>query len=280
VNKLIVSSLLPLLLTLCLAAQQGTILHVRGQITDATTHRDVAGVSISSVLARHDATTDANGFFVLELRDGVKPGDDVRIHIQKSGYRADDVTEAASETVTYPIRIRRLGKPSGSRSSPGHAKLADPDATGYLRSIPFSIRFDPHSPDDAAVSYNTTNLGKQILPGATVWAYIRVRPQMSAEQEDALFSTASFGGGPAALATTERNYWEHGDSRHGKISGSPDWQDPEDFTRQVRQMQKGETSIYFLVRGPDFSVPPFQCHGHNGPTEWPNFIPKTFQRPW
>jgi hypothetical protein len=83
-------------------------------VTDAATHAAVAGASISAVTARHDATTDSNGFFALELRDGTKPGDEVRIHIEKAGYRADDVTEAASETVIHPIRISQLGKASGS----------------------------------------------------------------------------------------------------------------------------------------------------------------------
>lgn len=62
-----------LLLMLSSAAQQGTILHIRGHLTDASTGRGVAGVSISSVQARHGATTDANGFFRLDLRDGAKP---------------------------------------------------------------------------------------------------------------------------------------------------------------------------------------------------------------
>lgn len=119
------------LLTLCSVAQQGAIVHVRGHITDAATHRDVAGASISSVDARHDATTDVNGFFSLDLRDGTKPGDEVRIHIEKQGYRADDVTEAASESVTYPIqltphRVPSLG-PKKPRATPSdQAKFAYP----------------------------------------------------------------------------------------------------------------------------------------------------------
>ena len=101
-----------LLLTLCSLAQQAMIVHVRGHITDAATHKAVAGVSISSVKARHDATTDVNGFFSLDLRDGMNPGDEVRIHIEKDGYRADDVTEAASESVTYPIQLTAHRTPS------------------------------------------------------------------------------------------------------------------------------------------------------------------------
>jgi hypothetical protein len=93
-------------------AQQGATLHIRGQVTDAATHLDVSGVTVSAVEARHSTTTDVNGFFNLELREGTKPGQDIRIHVQKKGYRADDLTEAASETVTHPIRISPLVRPS------------------------------------------------------------------------------------------------------------------------------------------------------------------------
>jgi len=84
------------------------ILHVRGHITDATTHMTVAGVSVGAIIARHSAMTDVNGFFSLELRDEVKPGDAVTIHIEKLGYHAIDVTVAASEAVPYPIQISSL----------------------------------------------------------------------------------------------------------------------------------------------------------------------------
>ncbi len=109
-------------LTLCSAAQQSAILHVRGHITDATTHLEVAGVSISAAEAKHPAITDANGFFSLDLREGVKPGDDVRIHIEKEGYRADDITEAASQSVTYPIKIAALKIHKATPLQPGSPK--------------------------------------------------------------------------------------------------------------------------------------------------------------
>ena len=72
---------------------------------------------LSAVRARHSATTDKNGFFSLELRDSVKPGDDVRIHLEKQGYRADDLTVAASESVTHPIEMSPIQKPSASHKA-------------------------------------------------------------------------------------------------------------------------------------------------------------------
>ena len=108
--------LLTALLAPTAAAQQHPrILHIRGHITDATTRDAVAGVTVSAVEGRHSATTDVNGFFSLELREGIKPGDDVRIHIEKDGYRADDITEVASENVTHPIKMSQLNKPRVSQ---------------------------------------------------------------------------------------------------------------------------------------------------------------------
>jgi len=111
-TNLLLSGLLLIVLIPLALAQQGTILHLRGHITDSQTRADVAGVRVSALEARHSTTTDANGLFSLELRDEIKPGADVRIHVQKEGYRADDVTLAASENVTAPIRISRLGRRS------------------------------------------------------------------------------------------------------------------------------------------------------------------------
>jgi hypothetical protein len=275
--------------------------HVRGQITDANTHEDVAGVTVSAVKARHNATTDVNGFFSLELRDEVKPGDDVTIHIEKEGYRADDLTAAASENVMHPIQISRLGKPPGKRTSEPteHPKpaMADPETTGYLRTLPINARFDtPQYPTSVIVAFTTNNLGKQISPGATIFAFIRIRPEMTAKQEDAFFGTANLGGGPAAIETTENNYWEHNEAKTGDVKGDVEFS-VDDRTGtpviadSIGQMQRGETVIYFFVRhlfydkrlgdlvtescsyfqGPDFSVL-HQCHGHNGPVEWPTFM--------
>lgn len=93
-----------MLLPLCVSAQQAPMVHIRGIITDSKTHRPVAGVTVSAVQEKHDARTDRQGYFNLELH-GVKPGADVLIHIEKGGYRADDLTEAASDNVVYQIQI-------------------------------------------------------------------------------------------------------------------------------------------------------------------------------
>jgi hypothetical protein len=70
-----------------------------------------------------------NGFFALELRDGMKPGDDVRIHIEKKGYRADDVTEAASDSVTHPLQITRLTSAMPHKQKAFFVDIAAPEKT-------------------------------------------------------------------------------------------------------------------------------------------------------
>jgi hypothetical protein len=130
---------LPVLLTLCATAQRTSVLHLRGHITDAATRVEVAGVVVSAIEANHSATTDVNGFFSLELREGIKPGADVRIHIQKEGYRADDLTEAASENVTYPIRISRLNK-VGSHLTHPYAQPSIQRTARFAVVIPFDTK--------------------------------------------------------------------------------------------------------------------------------------------
>jgi hypothetical protein len=120
----------------------------------------VAGVRVSAIEARHTATTDVNGFFSLELRDGTNPGADIRIHIQKAGYRADDLTEAASESVTYPIQIFRLGKPSTHGTYP-QAQPPVQRTARFAVMIPFDmapgafpIPIDENPDDPLSRTYN------------------------------------------------------------------------------------------------------------------------------
>jgi hypothetical protein len=119
----------------------------------------VAGVLVSAVDARHSAITDVNGFFGLELRDGTKPGDGVRIHIELEGYRADDVTEAASESVTYPIQISRLPVPSSPSHSLPQASLEFTHTAVVTNHADKSISFVPNDPLEIHVVYANTKSG-------------------------------------------------------------------------------------------------------------------------
>jgi hypothetical protein len=175
VSKLLPRFFLHISLALCSVAQQGTILHVRGHITDATTRRDVAGVTVGAVNARHSATTDVNGFFSVELRDGTRLGDDVRIHIEMEGYRADDVTEAASENVIYAIRISPLGKPPGRVRPPSpHPPAPRTDQEEVIQTLTVEARMTctikegeelPPSTQDIVAGFGT---GSLVGAGGTV----------------------------------------------------------------------------------------------------------------
>lgn len=121
VKRLSVWSSAVMLLPLCVSAQQAPMVHIRGIITDSKTHLPVAGVTVSAVQAKHDARTDTQGYFNLELH-GVNPGADVLIHIEKGGYRADDLTEAASDNVVYQIQIFSAATAPKTKSEGPHDK--------------------------------------------------------------------------------------------------------------------------------------------------------------
>ena len=108
---------LTVLLVLCVAAQAPQPLHLLGYVVDAETGKPLQGVEISAVLAGQTEVTDFEGFFRLELRMSVRPGKDVRIHLEKQGYQAIDLTKAASEEVPYRIPLPPLHGPHGKRPS-------------------------------------------------------------------------------------------------------------------------------------------------------------------
>jgi hypothetical protein len=169
-------------------------------------------------------------------------------------------------------------------------KQADPDTTGYLRTVPSDLHFDfaPYPRYVAYVRFATTNLGKQIPPNAIYAGSLCVHSPMSAAQEDAFFAPLHIKCG-GNFGSTENNYWEHGDSRSGETSSSVPWEDsidgPNGLSRAIEQIKNGQLYVYFFVRhkfadrsgeslatescfyfrGPKL----YQCHGHNGPAEWP-----------
>ena len=158
----------PLIFTLVvsLAAQQKTSLHIRGQVTDAGSGKPVAGVAVSSVTAKHDAVSDSNGFFSLELLEDVTAGAEVRIRIAKTGYRIDDLTEAASDSVIDPIRIYRVqGAPKPKSAPPARPPITTTqegpgpsDATHLSATV--AIVVTPANSNTGAKTLEFTTTGK------------------------------------------------------------------------------------------------------------------------
>src|SRR6266850_1567717 len=91
---------------------------IRGIVRDAD--GPVQGASVNLAAAgrvRKPETTDVNGFFALEIVDGTKPSEAVRLQVQKNGYRLYDQVIAATETVVYTITIVKDRPLNGPQSS-------------------------------------------------------------------------------------------------------------------------------------------------------------------
>jgi hypothetical protein len=165
----------------------------------------------------------------------------------------------------------------------------DPDARGYLRTAYTGVRLDtPEFPSFVYVTVLTGNIGKlQILPKATTLYYVRIRPEMTAAEEDILFSTINVGGG-LAIPVTNDSFWDHGQEKMVEVKGVVQFTDgPSGLMQAANDLRDGTSKVYlfarhlfsdkmgtvttescFFLSGPDFKMPN-DCHGHNGPAEWP-----------
>ena len=175
------------------------------------------------------------------------------------------------------------------------SRQADSTTTGFLRSLPRHVSIDPQLPHSVTVNFTIDNIGAlQLLPEALTLVYVRIRPEMSAKKEDEFFSTMNLGGGAVSFKDTENNYWEPREMpKEGSVtenlplSGDDPQALLESGQKAFEDLQNGKIAIYFFARhgfkdkfgflatescylwkGP----PPFymsQCHGHNGPADWP-----------
>jgi hypothetical protein len=83
-----------------------------GLVTDKASSQPVEGATVTMTgdKAKSDATTDIDGAFVLNLAQGVKQGDTVRIHIEKPGYKPYGKLLSASSEVPLRISLEPIGK--------------------------------------------------------------------------------------------------------------------------------------------------------------------------
>ncbi|HLW82818.1 MAG TPA: hypothetical protein VKS20_12350 [Candidatus Acidoferrales bacterium] len=159
-----------------------------------------------------------------------------------------------------------------------------PNVRAYLESVPLKVWVDKH--DDVHAEVETENVGAlQVLPGASILGFIKVRKLLTAKKEDALFGSFNVGGGFAEIRYTYNNYWNPREPPHTwQIDGWIElWDDPNSYERAVRRLREGKDVVYVYERhfftdeygqlatescnyyqGPDFSVR-HECFGHNGP---------------
>jgi hypothetical protein len=128
-----------LLMIVSLAAPQATALPdaltLSGVVTDARSHVPIAQAMVSVVGGRaiHDEVADVNGIFVLTLLETVKPGDIIRLRVQKTGYETYDenVTVPSGGKLPKPISLRRKSA-TDSKHAQGqsHPSVISQDSAG------------------------------------------------------------------------------------------------------------------------------------------------------
>jgi hypothetical protein len=100
-------SLLFILCCISATGQQPPALHLRGTVEDAATRRPVQGARVSVVGGRtvRDDVTDVEGSFDVPLIKSVKPGERIRVRVEKNGYRTYDQNVPAREEIPLGVKL-------------------------------------------------------------------------------------------------------------------------------------------------------------------------------
>ena len=85
---------------------------MRGIVSDTRTRKPVQGASVSAIgkEARAPDVTDRNGRFDIELVPGIKPGDQIRLRVEKEGYKPYDEKIVASEKALVQVPLEAIGE--------------------------------------------------------------------------------------------------------------------------------------------------------------------------
>ena len=165
-----------LLCCLYVPAEQPTTLHLRGIVRDSRSQRDVSGarVSVAGGLAKQDSHTDSKGFFDLPLLPEVRPGNDVRIRIEKVGYRAyDEVVAVGDVTLQFAINPANRSKKKPSQgvadqaptitASPANAPPVTTDMRARIKVTKIEFTAEPVCPPESTMPR------KQLDEERTIW---------------------------------------------------------------------------------------------------------------
>jgi len=81
-------------------------LTMSGVVSDKQSHTPIEGATVTVVGNKaNQESTDAEGSFILSFADGVREGEAVRIHVEKSGYRPYDKLVAVSSTIPLQVSL-------------------------------------------------------------------------------------------------------------------------------------------------------------------------------
>ena len=140
-----------------------------GYVLDATSHQAIARATVNVVgnLALKAETTDDHGFFKLRLVESVKPGQALRVRIEKDGYLPfDDTIVVSDEKPPQLFMIRKQQNPKARRPLD---KQKDKPPAAATEDEGFSANFSNDSEDMVVTAGNmTTTMSADQLKGL-VW---------------------------------------------------------------------------------------------------------------
>src|SRR5712692_2319934 len=88
--------------------QNGT-LTMSGVVTDKQSHTPIQGATVTVVGNKaNQESTDTEGSFMLRFAEGVREGEAVRIHVEKSGYRPYDKLVAVTSAIPLQVSLLAL----------------------------------------------------------------------------------------------------------------------------------------------------------------------------
>jgi hypothetical protein len=153
-NKLLLSVLLALGLS---GAAQVNSLTMSGIVTDNQSRRPIEGAKVVVVgnKAKSDTTTDSEGSFVLNLAQGVREGNLVRIRVEKSGYRPYEKLISVSSAIIARIALVPATPPHFRPANPSIASVRFKH-TALVLNVLANTPFVPNKPVSMRVVYENT----------------------------------------------------------------------------------------------------------------------------
>jgi hypothetical protein len=197
------------------------------------------------------------------------------------------------EMTAFAKRFPWLASPPQQQSPmPGQIQISKPekpkvefgsDTRAFLKSVPLTSIIDDVGHELTVRGY-TANIGAlDAKPHAAIFAFIRFRKEMTEAEENELFEQFQVGGGKASWNYNRVGYWARADTQPFEVTGSPEFEIPEDFARTWDEVNQGSLLAYVLIRhiyedklgrmvtescyimrGPKF-IEMRTCLTHNGP---------------
>src|SRR5258708_38063165 len=95
-------------------------LTMSGVVTSKQSHTPIQGATVTVVGNKaNQELTDAEGSFILRFPEGVREGEAIRIHVEKSGYQPYDKLVAITSSVPLQVSLVAIKASSNEGSATG-----------------------------------------------------------------------------------------------------------------------------------------------------------------